>query len=108
MNWVQMVGAAFGALNVVLGIAGAASGSMVSLYAGGAIGVLAIVGAFVAKNSTILGYAIVAIACIAILGRFGRKLMSEPAVYPGGILVVAALITLACLIYGLVSMRSSA
>lgn len=108
MNWVQMVAAGFGVLNIALGAHGAANGSMVSLYAGGAIGVLAIIGALMAKNHPLIGYGLAALACLAIMGRFGPKLMKEPTVYPGGVLVVAAVITLVCLIYGHFSMRATA
>ncbi len=101
MNWVQTVVVLFGLLNFGLGAEAMISkGSAVSLMAGGAIGILAIVGAVVSRNNSLIGYGLAALACVAILGRFGPKFIKDQVFFPGGLLVSAAVVTLICLVAG--------
>lgn len=99
MAWLQGCLAAYGLLNIALG-ALAYSKSAVSLYAGGGAGVLALIGAWYAGKNPKVGFAIGALVCVLILGRFGPKQFSEFQLYPGFVLVAASIVMLGLLTYG--------
>lgn len=90
----------FGLLNVGMGIHGAIQGSMVSLAAAGGAGLLAIVGALVAKNKPSIGFGIGAVVCVALLGNFVPKLVKQFTIYPAGVAAGAAALMLFMLAYG--------
>lgn len=101
MNWVQIVACIYGLVSIGVGAeAMIAKGSVPSIAAGGAIGILSVVGAVLATNRPTIGYALVALACLAMLGKFVPTLMKGFALYPAGLMVAAAVITLASLIIG--------
>ncbi|HRK20498.1 MAG TPA: TMEM14 family protein [Fimbriimonadaceae bacterium] len=99
MAWLQGCLAVYGLLNIALG-ALAFSKSPVSFYAGGGAGLLALIGAWYAGRNPKIGFAIGTVVCLAILGRFGPKQLSEFQLYPGFILVAASAVMLGLLIYG--------
>lgn len=100
MNGLQISLVLYGVLNLVLGILGAMKGSMVSLYAAGGAGVVAIVAALIARSNPKVGYVIGALVCLALLGRFVPKLMQDFQLYPGGIAAIASVAMLVLLIAG--------
>ncbi len=100
MNGLAQWLVAYGVFNLVLGIVGAAKGSMVSLYAGGGAGVVAIVAGLIARSNPKVGFAIGAVVCLALLGNFVPKLIKEFHIYPGGIAALASILMLGLLIYG--------
>ncbi len=100
MLWLHVVVVLFAILNLGMGIHGGIQGSWVSLAAAGGAGLIALAGALVARDRPSVGYAIVAVVCVALLGRFVPLLMRDFKVYPGGIAASASAITLICLAVG--------
>lgn len=104
MAWLQGCLAVYGLLNIVLGLL-AYSKSPVSLYAGGGAGLIAVLAAWYAGKNPKVGFAIGAVVCLVLLGRFGPKMFSEFQLYPGFVLVAASVIMLGLLIYGLFQLK---
>ena len=100
MAWPAIALVLYGVLNIVLGVL-AYSKSPVSLYAGGGAGLVAIIAALISRSNPRIGYIIGAIVCLALLGRFLPKLLSDFQIYPGFILVASSAIVLILLLISL-------
>jgi uncharacterized membrane protein (UPF0136 family) len=100
MEWLQACQAVYGILNIVLGVIGALNGSWISLAAGGGAGLIALVGAWMAKTQPTVGFVLGGIACVAILGGMVPRLIKNFNVYPGGVTVAASVVMLALLAVG--------
>jgi len=99
MTWLQGCLAGYGILNIALG-ASAYAKSPVSLYAGGGAGLIALLAAWYAGKNPTVGFAIGGVVCLALLGRFGPKLLSDFQLYPGFVLVAASAFMLILLAVG--------
>jgi len=99
MKWLSFVLFVYGAAMIAMGVE-AMSKSMISLYAGGAAGLLAIVGGVVGLKNPKVGYVIGAVGALAPLGRFVPALLKEFKVFPAFVGTVLCAATLICLIVG--------
>jgi uncharacterized membrane protein (UPF0136 family) len=87
-------------LNVGLGILGMVQkGSVPSLVAGTAAGLVILAGVFWARTRPALGYGLCALVCVGIIARFMGPVLGEQQVYPAGVMVVASAATLAVLAF---------
>ena len=100
MSWVAVSLILYGLLNIALG-AIAYSKSPVSLYAGGAAGLIAIVAALISRSNSKVGYVIGGLVTLVLLGRFLPKLISDFQLYPGFVLVASSVVMLIIVSYGL-------
>lgn len=88
-------------LNLLFGILGyARSGSMPSLVAGVAVGVIVLFGITLAKSHPKIGYGICVVASALVFFRFIVPAVRDVQIYPAMILVVASLVTLCTLAIG--------
>jgi|CXWL01.1.fsa_nt_gi uncharacterized membrane protein (UPF0136 family) len=101
MPWLSAVSLLYGLLNLVFGILGfVIGGSVPSIIAGGVAGLAAIFGATLAKTHERIGYLIVTVISVLILGRFFKKAFLDQQIYPAMILALASIAMLACLTVG--------
>ncbi len=101
MPWLSSVCILYGVLNIAFGIlAYVNKGSIVSLVAAGAIGIIAIFGATLAKTHERIGYLIVSVVSLLTLGRFFKPAFIEFKIYPAMILAIASIAMLGCLVVG--------
>jgi uncharacterized membrane protein (UPF0136 family) len=75
-------------------------GSWQSLVGGGAIGLLAVAGGFVAKSNPMIGYGMAALASVAALGRFAPVVIKEGKIWPAGVITALSALTLIALVVG--------
>ena len=99
MAWLHVVVALYGLLNIVVGAMGF-SKSPVSLYAGAGAGVLVFVGLFLARSKPTIGYGLVAVVCLALLGRFVPAYLKSGDPWPAGVIAAASVVTLIALVVG--------
>lgn len=107
MDFLRVALILYGLLNIALG-ALAYSKSPVSLYAGGGAGLIILICAWLAGSYPKVAYAIAALVCLGLLGRFGPKMFQEFQLYPGFIIVAASAIMLVLLVVGHFSSKSAA
>lgn len=100
MEMLYTVSILYGLLNIAFGLLGWINkGSVMSLLAGGIAGILAIVGAIIAKRNPVLGYAIVIVVSIAMIARFLPLYLRDTSkIYPHLILIAASFIVIALLL----------
>lgn len=103
MKWLPPVVLGYGVIMIGLGLFSYLrhpDTGLMSLIGGGAIGVLAIIGAAVAKSWPMIGYGIAGLATFAAMGRFAKPFFSEGKLYPAGLIFTLSAITFLCLVVG--------
>lgn len=101
MKWLSGVVVVYGLFCIGAGVeAYLAKNSLPSLLGGGGIGLLALIGAFVATKNGPIGFGIAAVAALAALGRFLPAYLKTQSVWPALVMVLASSVVLACLIAG--------
>lgn len=101
MPWLSAVSLLYGLLNLVFGILGfVVGGSVPSIVAGGVAGAAVIFGATLAKTHERVGYLIVTVISVLILGRFFKPAFLDLKIYPAMILALASIAMLGCLVVG--------
>lgn len=101
MKWLTGVVVAFGLFCIGAGLeAYLAKNSLPSLMGGGGIGLVALIGAFVARTTPSIGYGIAAVAALAALGRFLPAFLKTQAVWPALAMTLVSSTVLVCLIAG--------
>jgi uncharacterized membrane protein (UPF0136 family) len=109
MTWLRGVLILYALLDIASGVQGyMAGGKLPWLIWNVGFGVVVIGGVALAHNRPKIGYAIC--ACMAALDTvfFGRKLLMTQAVWPAGVITVAAVTALACAVIGMISSRRAA
>ncbi len=102
----------YGVFNIVLGVeAFVAKGSLVSLIAAGAAGVLVLVAVALTKNYPRVGYILASVVCLGLIGRFLPAFLKDTSnVYPALTVTIASVILLIALVgshFSAMSRRSS-
>jgi uncharacterized membrane protein (UPF0136 family) len=97
MRWLTGVVAAYGLLNIVGGIMGFMKGSQISLIAGGTLGVLVLVAAYISTKNERPGFLMAAVLALAGAGNFISSFIKKGAIWPALIMAIASVIVLGCL-----------
>lgn len=101
MGWLTTSSLVYGVLNVLFGVIGFVNAKSVpSLVAGGVAGVLVVIGATLSRTHRSVGFGIVAVVSVLILGRFFKGAFVEGKVYPAMILALASIVMLVLLTIG--------
>ena len=103
MPWTVLLVFAYGAVTILLGVAGFVNKhSVASLISAGIFGALVILGGFLAKQHPRVGYGIVLLVALAILGRFGMNFIKKGGdFYPDGVILLTSVVGLVAAIAGL-------
>lgn len=101
MNWVRWALVIYGIALIGIGAHGyfGPSGSMVSLIAGGAAGVLALVGVALSLKFFRWGYILVALVALGMLGRFTPDAL-DGVTYPALTIVVLSVVAIVVMAVG--------
>jgi len=100
MPWLNPLLIVYALLNIGLGIDGALHGSVVSVIAGVAIGVLMLGSVALAKTQPRAGRIASLVIAVAVLAQFLRKFLTTHAWLPAGTLVVASAVVILALLWG--------
>lgn len=101
MTWLKVIIILYAFLNIGGGIEGfVAKHSIPSIAAGSSFGVLLLVGVFLAGSNSKLGYGICAVVALGNLGFFAQGLIKGKGFWPAGVMVIASVVTLGCLVAG--------
>lgn len=107
MTWVKWALVYYGVFNIALGIMGFQAGSPQSLYFGGGAGLLVLIATAISFKQPRIGYIIALLIALAIGGRFGMVFIKDTSkIYPAGLIAIASLITIICLLAGHMLSRS--
>ncbi len=99
MTWLKVIIILYAILNIGGGIEGfIAKHSIPSIAAGSFFGVLLLVGVFLAGSNSKVGYGICAVVVLANLGFFVQGLTKGKGLWPAGVMVIASVLTLGCLL----------
>lgn len=96
MTWLSLVVAAYGVLNIVGGYLGYQSGSSISLYAGGGLGVLCLIAAYISTKHR-AGFLLAALLSLAGAGNFISRYMKTQAIWPALIMAIISIVVFCCL-----------
>jgi uncharacterized membrane protein (UPF0136 family) len=100
MTWLPWTILAYGVLNIVMGLIGYLNkGSMVSLIAGGAAGLLIIAAAALARTHPRWGYFFAFVLALMLLGRFAGPFVRTQQIFPAGVMAAASLLMAGILVY---------
>ena len=109
MNWLNLITTLYGFFSIFLGLqAWLHVQSSASLIAGGVSGLIVLIGtALSAKNPTV-GYLLVALVCVGLIGRFLPAYLKDTSkTYPGLLVVSVSVLVLLSLIFGHFTHRNS-
>ncbi len=109
MNWLNIITTLYGCFSIFLGVqAWLNVHSSASLIAGAVSGLIVLLGtALTSKNATI-GYLLVTLVCIGLIGRFLPSYMKDTSkLYPALLVVIVSVFVLLSLIFGHFTHRHS-
>ncbi len=84
----------FGAITIAGAIQGFMAGSKASLIAGGILGTLILVGAFLSKSNPMVGLILVMVGSLGIAGKFVPNFFKGFAIWPAGTLALLSVIAI--------------
>lgn len=108
MLWLNTIVGLFALLNIVGGFVGyQEKHSIMSLIGGGVIGVVLIASVFMTKSNPKGGYLLAGAMTLLTLGFFMMRYMTGHKIWPAGVMVLASVAVLACLVAGHFASRNS-
>ena len=95
MPWTVLLAYIYGVLMIILGVeAFVRKGSVASIAAGSALGLLAIAGGYLAKHHPKVGWALVVLSALAALGKSVPALVNGKPFYPDGVIAILGVLGL--------------